>query len=282
MLEQMTSKDLHNATSLRESAAGALPYAWQDGQTIDLFGQEAALASPSALRDKEKEQQTNDTCGPSGLNSSKNADLQTSLVNKLKQQLDTAGSILFKLTWKVSTTPAGRSVSRLAASGHRTSDNDCGSWHTPVVRDWKNSLGNGTNSRDLPRQVWLTSWPTPKAHDGVFGTPMTSGRPMEKSTHLATITKLASWPIPNAANADRSAFSDIQKLFNRIAQNRQANLQEMVGLAQSGFHAETTSGGQLNPAHSRWLMGYPTEWDDCAPTVMQSALRRQKSSSKPI
>ena len=32
--------------------------------------------------------------------------------------------------------------------------------------------------------------PTPKAHDGVFGTPRTSGRPIEKSTHLQTIVSL--------------------------------------------------------------------------------------------
>lgn len=33
-------------------------------------------------------------------------------------------------------------------------------------------------------------FPTPKAHDGVFGRPRTSGRPIEKSTHLGTIVTL--------------------------------------------------------------------------------------------
>ncbi len=36
--------------------------------------------------------------------------------------------------------------------------------------------------------------PTPKAHDGVFGTPRTSGRPIEKSTHLGTIVSLMGIP----------------------------------------------------------------------------------------
>jgi len=49
------------------------------------------------------------------------------------------------------------------------------------------------------------------------------------------------------------------------------------GTILTGSGAEMESGGQLNPAHPRWLMGYPPEWDACAPTEMPSSRKsRQK------
>lgn len=105
------------------------------GRIADLYGLAPAPASHSAWLAWVVGLTTSGTFGPSGSTSSSSAALRSSLVSRLKQRLGTAGSTLFKLTWKESVTPSRLSVSLLRASARRTSDSACGSWPTPIVND---------------------------------------------------------------------------------------------------------------------------------------------------
>ena len=124
MLAPVILPDLFSAISSPALVAGATPCALPDGPTTDLFGRAVAHASPSVPLARKKAPLMIDTSGLPGSISSASAALESSLVSRLKQRLNTGGSILFKLTWKEKVTPAGRLVCRLAASGHRTLDKD--------------------------------------------------------------------------------------------------------------------------------------------------------------
>ena len=96
------------------------------------------------------------TSGLIGHDSSASASLQRSLESRLMTRLDTAGSTLFKLTWKGRTTPLGRRYLERAASVRRTSGNGCTSWPTPKVPMWSHDQdrraireGGRTTATDL-------------------------------------------------------------------------------------------------------------------------------------
>jgi len=97
MSDQMTLNPTHSATSLPESAGGQLPCDLRCGQTIDLFGQEAAPASRSARREKEKAKQTSATCGRCGSALSVNPDRQLCLESKCQPLYATVGGMMWPM-----------------------------------------------------------------------------------------------------------------------------------------------------------------------------------------
>jgi hypothetical protein len=103
--------------------------------------------------------------------------------------------------------------------------------------------------------------------------------------NLNDLVQLVGWTTPTTRDhKDTPGMSAQRDGRDRNDQlPRQAYLCTQARLTASGemltgLAAGMAVGGQLNPAHSRWLMGYPPEWDACAPTVMPSIRRLRKSS----
>ena len=267
---QLNLLDTLNVISSPALADGLMPCEKPDGPTINPFGPEVALANLSAQQAKEKGLLTSGTYGRHGSISSHSASLMSSLASRLKQRLTTAGSTLFNLTWKEKVTPSGRLVYRLAASGRRISGSGCGSWPSPRA---SNTTGAGTRGDGGENLQTVAHWPTPDTCAGPHGPRGCSTNPKHQSHRdLQGAARLASWVSPTAQDHSRGG-NPPRPWDTGIPLSQQVALS---GPTVTGSPAATEKPGQLNPTHSRWLMGFPPEWDACAPTVTPSSRKLLK------
>ncbi len=130
-------------------------------------------------------------------------------------------------------------------------------WGTPATRDWKSGDASqqtlNKNARPLNELAMLAGWPTPMA-----GTPAQKGyNEAGNSDSSRKTVEMCQWPVDPSMISGETPIGFL--------------------LGPNGWEIVPAS-GQLNAAHSRWLMGLPPVWDACGVTAMESLRKRRKHS----
>jgi hypothetical protein len=82
---------------------------------------------------------------------------------------------------------------------------------------------------------------------------------------------LTSWVTPTSRDwkdsAGMTAQRDGKERLDQLPRQAYIRALEVNGFGEmrTGSYVEMANGVQLNPAHSRWLMGLPRAWDESSP-----------------
>ena len=287
-----------NAISSQESEDGQERCSSQEYPKLSRCGRAVRRASLLAWLAQEKGETIHVTWLRPFSISSRSADLHTSLGNRLQLRLPkTSGLMLYSLNWKRKATPAGLPYFQLVASVLRTKEIDSSLvqsfWYTPTT----NVSHQPATERGLQtgQAMHLAAWPTPTTRDHKDGQECPN---VPTNSLLGREVWLSAWPTPTATNNDRSPAPErALTMYRGDGSKIQQRLQDFAAISEpvritasgrmlTGSPAGIRSSGQLNPAHSRWLMGFPPAWDASAvtatPLCRKSPLNLSAPSSKAL
>jgi len=131
----------------------------------------------------------------------------------------------------------------------------------------------------LPSQGVAPTWPTATSSDSRMSGSLGYGG--QQFMTLTDAANVSTWATPMAHEArlgyqhrHDGAKGSQKSLTTEVVDSLGlgANVAtERLGPITSGLPEQTAKRGALNPAFVCWLMGYPLEWDACAPTAMRSS-----------
>ena len=215
---------------------------------------------------------------------SQSAARRESTASRLMALVDSNGSLEYRLRWKSSVTLLGSRYYRLRASARPIHDTEFSGWPTPdaaamnVGCDPEAHLsrleelrerginGNGAGmTLGAAAQLAIAGWPTPKAERPDADTTFARGNP----TLAKAAGSVVGWCSPTARDSSRGSLPP-RDHDSGVPLSQQVQMMVVHGTTSISSHAEPetdeSSRGALAPEFTCWLMGYPPEVNDCAPS----------------
>jgi hypothetical protein len=150
---------------------------------------------------------------------------------------------------------------------------DSGLWPTPAARGWRSESASpefyqawAQNPKGKTLPMMLALWATPTS----LAPAKNGNNEAGNSAGLVSIRAhavAAMWPTPTAVDGARGLTTRPQHTGKPLPQK----IGEVLGIPPAGLSGTTEKPGALNPAFVCWLMGFPPEWESCAPSETPSS-----------